>query len=65
TNGGVVDARLIVIAAVRNGLAVIFTALGPYDTKSFSDHPDPTDTFISYPVGPLVNGVTFPGMPVR
>lgn len=62
--GGVVDSRFIVVAAVHNGLAVVFTALGPYNPQQH-DHPDPTDTIVSLVVSPLVNGVTFPGMPVR
>lgn len=64
SDGGVVDARYIVMAAVHNGLAVVFTALGPYNARQ-RDHPDPTDTTVSLVVAPLVNGVTFPGMPVR
>jgi len=64
SDGGVIDARYIVMAAVRDGVAVVFTALGPYNAKQ-QDHPDPTDTIVSVVVAPLVNGVTFPGMPVR
>lgn len=64
SNGAVADARYIVMAAVQNGLAVIFTALGPYNAKQ-QEHPDPTDTTVSLVVAPIVNGVTFPGKPVR
>lgn len=64
SSGGVIDARYIVMAAVHDGLAVVFTALGPFNPKT-QEHPDPTDTTVSVVVAPLVNGVTFPGMPVR
>lgn len=62
--GGVIESRFIVMASVHNGLAIVFTALGPYNNQQ-EEHPDPTDTLVSVVVSPLVNDVTFPGMPVR
>jgi hypothetical protein len=64
-NGQSVHDRLLIIAAIRRGLAVVLVGLGPYQTSSPSSggQPNPADT-------PLVqlgdfeenaNSVTWPG----
>jgi len=54
-------ARLLVVASVRNGVAVYLVAIGPVDSNWAEGHPNPLETVVGQLMSPLVNGVTFPG----
>ena len=56
--------RLIIIAAVKNGLAVELVSIGPYKpSKSGAGHPNPANTPIVNYFDDIVNTVRFPGDP--
>lgn len=57
--------RLIVIAAVKNGLAVEMVSIGPYKASNSHDdgHPNPANTSIVNYFDDIVNTVRFPGDP--
>jgi hypothetical protein len=56
-----VPARLLIVASVRNGLAVYMTAIGPIDSNWGMPHPNPSETRAGNLASALVNGVIFPG----
>jgi zinc-ribbon domain len=57
--------RLIVIAAVKNGLAVELVSVGPFRASNYKDdlHPNPANTKIVNYFDDIVNTVRFPGDP--
>jgi len=64
-NGQTVHDRLVVMAAIRNGLAVVVAGEGPYQrsTPSNDSHPNPADTPLVH-LGQFeesINSVTWPG----
>ena len=66
TNGGqTVEARLIVAAAVKNGVAVELLVIGPYnkpDPKQ-DGHPNPSNTVLAQVANGYIKFVTWPGDP--
>jgi hypothetical protein len=61
TGGTSFPARLLIVASVRNGLAVYLVAIGPIDSDWARPHPNPSETVIGQLMSPLANGITFPG----
>lgn len=57
--------RLIIIAAVKNGLAVELVSIGPYKQSNWQidNHPNPANTKIVNYFDDIVNTVRFPGDP--
>jgi hypothetical protein len=62
--GSASDSRLVVLAAVKKGLAIAVVGSGDA-AQSQSDHPDPSGLPISSFVDDLTNGTRWPGAPPR
>jgi len=60
--GTSVQGRLMIAAAVKNGVAITVVALGPYKLTSPDDgHPNPSDTPLAGIVDDLVSNIAFKG----
>ena len=67
SSGSTTTVRMIVIAAVKNGVAVVAIAVGPRldpvgpSSPEWDGHPSPADVAIAYQVDSVINTITFSG----
>jgi len=59
-SGAPVQARLILMAAVSDGLAITLSGVGPLDTRQYA-HPNPARTSTVICFSDLANTITWPG----
>ena len=57
-----VHARVVLIAAVKGDLAIVFDSVGPFDSQKLG-HPFPAQTHGVVCYSPTINSVTWPGEP--
>jgi hypothetical protein len=57
--------RLVIVVAVKKGLAVWGGALAPFvrDTPDVFDFPNPAQTKVVFDLDPVINSVVWPGDP--
>ncbi len=67
TNGQSQHLRVVAVAAVRNGVAVVALAVGPFiaDDPQVVSHPLPAETPVVEALDPVLNTVRWRGDPVR
>lgn len=58
--GKEIRVRALAVAAVKNGVAVTYLAIGPYDDRSVN-YPTVADTQVLAAFDPVLNTVVFPG----
>jgi hypothetical protein len=63
--GPTVPMRLVIVVAVKKGLAVWGGALAPFvrDTPDVFDFPNPAQTKVVFDLDPVINSVVWPGDP--
>jgi hypothetical protein len=61
--GPTVPMRLVIVVAVKNGLAISGVALAPFvaDADHVWGHPNPAQTWVVIDLDPIINSVVWPG----